>query len=88
MSDDFPVIPCYITDDGVGLQFYCPHCKGPHMHGAAGGDGHRQHHCYTEVGSTAYNRGYFLKIDPDWHRRWLDQHKAPKKHRALQPGPG
>jgi hypothetical protein len=84
MSDDFPVIPCYVTDDGADLQFYCPYCRGPHLHG--GGEGHRQHHCYTDVGSTAYNRGYFLKIDPAGHQHWLEQHKAPKKYRDLQPG--
>lgn len=46
------------TPDG-GLRFWCRHCRGWHLHGAAGGYGHRVEHCWR-AGSPYAGRGYIL----------------------------
>jgi hypothetical protein len=40
-------IPCDFSPSGKQLQFYCPHCKTIHRHGAEdGGMGYRSPHCH------------------------------------------
>jgi hypothetical protein len=63
-TENYPVVLCVPSSDGVYLSFYCPHCRTLHSHGAAGGAGHRLPHCHTAAGMAAYPYGYILEIDP------------------------
>jgi len=46
-DDGCIAIPCDLSTSGKQIQFYCPHCKDTHRHGAeAGGTGYRSPHCH------------------------------------------
>jgi hypothetical protein len=81
-----PVIPCYVSESGVSLVFYCPHCKTMHSHGAGGGEGHRVSHCHSEGGRVAYQHGYILRIDPQGHEAWMHLHKPPRRRTPAYAG--
>lgn len=60
-ADGHPVVLCQRVGTN-GLRFWCPFCRGIHTHGAAGGEGHRAAHCYSEAGRRAFAHGYVLRV--------------------------
>jgi hypothetical protein len=40
-----PTVQCERDGDG-DFRFWCPFCRAEHVHGAAGGTGHRIAHCH------------------------------------------
>jgi hypothetical protein len=59
---DLPVFLCEPVGEH-SWRFWCPFCRAYHVHGAAGGEGHRVAHCLNQR-SPLRDGGYFIKLDP------------------------
>ena len=57
-----PTILCERTPRG-NFRFWCQHCREYHLHGGAGGEGHRGSHCWSKAGRRAYPNGYNVAFD-------------------------
>lgn len=54
-------IPCDLSTSGKQIQFYCPHCKDTHRHGAeAGGTGYRVPHCHKSDSPLKASGDYYI----------------------------
>jgi hypothetical protein len=56
----FPVAIGRISASGRSIIIQCPHCRRRHTHGAAGGDGHREAHCWQDEYRNV--SGYWIRI--------------------------
>jgi hypothetical protein len=69
MSTSIPVVKCRVTKprhpDGIETwEFFCPYCHRRHVHGAAGGEGHRVAHCHVK--DSPYRvTGYVLTLEKE-----------------------
>jgi hypothetical protein len=61
-----PVVVTKLTRDKRCVTFRCPHCKGPHRHGAQGivdgANPHRVAHCWRQE-SPFRKTGYILTVE-------------------------
>jgi len=60
-EDGYIAIPCDFSPSGKQIQFYCPHCKDTHRHGAeAGGTGYRVPHCHKSDSPLKARGDYYI----------------------------
>lgn len=60
-ENDYIAIPCELSPSGKQIQFYCPHCKTTHRHGAElGGAGYRTPHCQKRDSPLWARGNYYI----------------------------
>lgn len=60
-ESEYIAIPCELSPSGKQIQFYCPHCKTTHRHGAElGGAGYRTPHCQKHDSPLWARGSYYI----------------------------
>lgn len=60
-DNEYIAIPCELSPSDKQIQFYCPHCKATHRHGAElGGAGYRTPHCQKRDSPLWARGNYYI----------------------------